>query len=151
GRMPRGTVPGRRTTSASRGHRLGASVGCMDRSARDRFVRARVARLATTRADGAPHAVPVAFALVTDDAGRDEVWTVVDSKPKTTRALRRLANIAAEPRVCLLVDHYDDDWSRLWWVRADGRASVLVDLEGPEPQRGLAALATKYSQYQADP
>ena len=68
--------------------------------------------------------VPVVFVLEPD---RDVVWTAVDAKPKSTRSLRRLANIAANPRVSLLVDHYDEDWTRLWWVRADGQASITVD------------------------
>lgn len=76
----------------------------------------------------------------------DTVYTAVDGKPKSTQLLKRLANIAAEPRVCLLVDHYDDDWSRLWWVRADGVASVHP--AGPDADAGRALLRAKYAQYQ---
>jgi PPOX class probable F420-dependent enzyme len=112
-------------------------------SERDRFAAARVARLATVRPDGAPHLVPVVFAL----AG-DVVWTAVDDKPKSTRALRRLDNIARRPRVSLLVDHYSDDWTTLWWVRADGTARV-VDASDPEADVGRAALEAKYPQYAA--
>ena len=83
--------------------------------ARRRFAGARVARLATVGADGRPHLVPIAFACVDD-----VVWSAVDDKPKRTRALRRLDNVRANPRVALLADHYDEDWSALWWVRADG-------------------------------
>jgi PPOX class probable F420-dependent enzyme len=108
-----------------------------------RFGAARVARLATTTGDGSPHLVPVVFALV-----GETVWSAVDAKPKSTNALRRLANVAANPAVSLLVDHYDDDWAALWWVRADGQASV-VDLE--DAAEGLTALVAKYPQYQLDP
>ena len=104
---------------------------------RERFAAARVARLATVDAGGAPHLVPMVFAL----AG-ETIHSAVDAKPKRHRALRRLANIAHEPRVSVLVDHYDDDWSMLWWVRADGVARVLES--SPD---GLAALAAKYPQY----
>ena len=75
------------------------------------FAAAPVARLATVGPDGCPHLVPVVFAV-----DGDVVYTAVDGKPKVSLRLRRLANIAARPQVSLLVDHYDDDWSRLWWV-----------------------------------
>lgn len=110
---------------------------------RERFAAAPVGRLATITADGRPHLVPVVFTLV-----GDTVWTAVDSKPKATRALRRLANIATHPRVCVLVDHYDDDWSQLWWVRADGDADV-VPVGGETGARGLSSLVAKYPQYRA--
>ena len=81
----------------------------------------RVGRLATAGADGAPHVVPVVFALVDDDA-----YVVIDEKPKTTLRLRRLRNIAENPRAALLVDVYDEDWSRLRWAMLRGAASVLA-------------------------
>ncbi|HLW45801.1 MAG TPA: TIGR03668 family PPOX class F420-dependent oxidoreductase [Acidimicrobiales bacterium] len=109
--------------------------------ARRRFGGARVARLASVARDGSPHIVPVTFAL----DGDGTVWWAVDDKPKRTRALARLSNIATEPRVSLLVDHYDDDWSALWWVRADGVASVLRP--GPDAERGLSLLAQRYAPY----
>ena len=114
--------------------------------ARSRFVQARVARLATIGADGAPHLVPIVFAV------RDEcVYHAVDHKPKRTTKLRRLDNIAADPRVALLVDEYDDaDWTRLWWVRAEGVARVL----GPEDEEARAAVALlcdRYAQYRSTP
>src|SRR5690348_1391752 len=87
--------------------------------ARARFAAARVARLATADASGRPHVVPIVFAV----AG-DEIVSAVDAKPKRTTALRRLANVRENPRVALLADHYEDDWSALWWVRADGTARV---------------------------
>jgi PPOX class probable F420-dependent enzyme len=107
----------------------------------DRFATARVARLATVGADGAPHLVPIAFALE-----RDLIHTAVDGKPKRHRNLRRLVNIAAEPRVTVLADHYEEDWGRLWWVRADGIAVVR-----DESSAGLAALSAKYQQYRDTP
>jgi PPOX class probable F420-dependent enzyme len=112
--------------------------------ARRRFAAARVARLATADADGRPHLVPVVFAV-----DGDRVYSVVDAKPKRTTALRRLANVAENPAVALLVDHYDDaDWDALWWVRAEGRGRVLT------PEAGEAALAVRllrerYPQQQA--
>lgn len=104
---------------------------------RERFANARVARLATVDATGAPHLVPLVFALV-----GDVIHSAVDGKPKRHTALRRLANIGHEPRVSVLADHYDDDWAQLWWVRADGVARVLESSPA-----GLAALTAKYPQY----
>lgn len=103
--------------------------------ARERFAAARIARLATVAADGSPHLVPVVFAVV-----GERIVTAVDHKPKTTTRLRRLANIAAEPRVSLLADEYDEDWARLWWARADGRARVVAEHD-------LAPLVARYPQY----
>lgn len=111
-----------------------------ERTARDRFEAARVARLATVDRTGRPHLLPVVFTV----AG-DRIYSIVDAKPKRSVELRRLANIRAEPRVALLVDHYADDWSTLWWVRADGDASV-VDA-GPERDRAVDLLSAKYAQY----
>lgn len=109
--------------------------------ARRRVAKARVARLATVTAAGRPHIVPCCFALL-----GETLVTAVDAKPKSTTALRRLDNIVARPDVSLVVDHYDDDdWTRLWWVRVDGRARVVA--EGVERERGLDALAEKYPQY----
>jgi PPOX class probable F420-dependent enzyme len=105
--------------------------------ARSRFAAARVARLATVSADGQPHVVPIVFAVE-----GDTIYSAVDGKPKRSRALRRLANIAANPRVSVLADHYDEDWSQLWWLRADGTASVVDS--SPD---AIAALAAKYPQY----
>lgn len=105
------------------------------------FAAAPVARLATVGPQGAPHLVPVVFA-----AHGDVVYTAVDAKRKTTQRLRRLANIEANPQVSLLVDHYDDDWSRLWWVRADGYAEIHH--RGEELATGYTLLRQKYPQYQ---
>jgi PPOX class probable F420-dependent enzyme len=76
----------------------------------------------------------------------DTVWTAVDAKPKSTRSLRRLANIESNPRVTILVDQYEDDWSALWWVRVDGDAMV-VPADAEDGQVGLSALVAKYPQY----
>jgi PPOX class probable F420-dependent enzyme len=111
--------------------------------ARARFAAARVARLATADAEGRPHLVPVVFAV------REEtVYSAVDAKPKRTTSLRRLANVAENPTVSLLVDHYEDDWDRLWWVRADGRGRVL-DGSVPEAARAIELLRERYPQQRA--
>lgn len=113
--------------------------------ARSRFAGARVARLATADATGRPHLVPIAFAV----AG-DTIYSAVDAKPKRTRALRRLANVRANPAVSLLVDHWDeDDWGRLWWVRADGRGRVL-DAGDAEARRAVELLRERYPRQRAD-
>ena len=105
--------------------------------ARTRFASASVARLATVMPDGRPHLVPVTFAL-----DGDTIYTVIDAKPKRGTTLRRLTNIAANPRIAILVDVYDDDWRQLWWVRADGLASV----EATHP-RAVSLLRDRYEQY----
>lgn len=111
-----------------------------DEQARSRFAAARVAILGTADAEGVPHLVPVTFVV----AG-DIVSSAVDDKPKRGRRLRRHANIRAQPRVSLLVQHWDEDWSRLWWVRADGLA-VVTD-EQSIVDRVVTRLRQKYSQY----
>jgi PPOX class probable F420-dependent enzyme len=118
--------------------------------ARERFAAARVARLATADASGRPHVVPVAFAVLIDGE-RSTVYSAVDVKPKRTTALRRLANVRANPKASLLVDHYDDaDWTALWWVRADGTGRVLPPDE-PEAQLAVDLLMRRYPQYRAQP
>jgi PPOX class probable F420-dependent enzyme len=104
--------------------------------AEQRLAAARVGRLATVTADGRPHVVPVCFALA---GGR--IYTAVDAKPKSSRALKRLDNVRATGRASLLVDHYEEDWSRLWWVRVDGPAEVV------DAGAALGALTAKYPQY----
>jgi PPOX class probable F420-dependent enzyme len=110
-------------------------------AARKLFAGARVARLATVGADGQPHLVPVTFAV-----DGDVVYTAVDHKPKRTTNLRRLRNIAANPSVALLADHYADNWDDLWWVRADGTARV-VDHE----PNAVRLLGERYLQYREIP
>ena len=97
---------------------------------------ARVARLATVDRDGRPHVVPICFVIE-----RDTLYTAVDGKPKRTRRLKRLENIEANPQVEVLIDHYEDDWSKLWWVRLSGKARVV-----DEP-RAVELLRAKYPQY----
>lgn len=112
--------------------------------ARQRFATARVARLATVDRDGRPHLVPITFAV----ADPDVVYSAVDAKPKRGTALRRLANVEANPRVSLLVDHYEEDWDALWWVRADGAARVL-DPDHPEAVPAIALLTGRYPRFAA--
>jgi PPOX class probable F420-dependent enzyme len=113
--------------------------------ARGRFVDARSARLASADLHGQPHLVPIVFAVI-----GETIYTAVDGKPKSSRLLRRLDNIAANPRVSLLVDQYSDDWAQLWWARADGRARVL-DSSDPAVPSALAHLTARYPQYRVDP
>jgi PPOX class probable F420-dependent enzyme len=114
--------------------------------ARDRFAAARVARLGTVTSDGRPHLVPVVFVVESLDTG-DVVWIAVDAKPKSTRRLKRLANIEADPRVSLIVDHYEEDWDRLWWIRADGVATV-EDIDSP--LGGAVAVGSLQAKYPQD-
>jgi PPOX class probable F420-dependent enzyme len=108
-----------------------------------RFASAPVAILSTVRPDGAPHLVPVVFAVSSNET---TLYTAVDAKRKSTKRLRRLANIEANPRVSLLVDHYDADWTQLWWIRVDGVAAVHNS--GEAMAAGYAALRRKYPQYE---
>ena len=108
--------------------------------ARRRFAAGRVARMATVRPGGRPHLVPVVFAVE-----GDSIYSGVDTKPKRSPELRRLANIRSNPDVTVLVDEYDEDWSTVWWVRAEGTASV--EEEGPERDRAFELLREKYHQY----
>ena len=102
------------------------------------FATARVARLATVTPAGAPHVVPICFAVE-----GDTIYTAVDAKPKRTTRLQRLRNIDANPAVSVLADHYDEDWTRVWWARADGSARVLGD-----DARAIALLAARYDQFE---
>jgi PPOX class probable F420-dependent enzyme len=104
--------------------------------AEERVALARSGRLATVTAAGRPHIVPVCFAL--EDG---TIYTAVDHKPKATRALARLDNVRATGRASLLVDHYEEDWSAIWWIRVDGAAAVT------ESEAGIDALVAKYEQY----
>jgi PPOX class probable F420-dependent enzyme len=108
----------------------------------------RVARLATIGPDGRPDLVPITFALLGSPGEAERLVFAVDHKPKTTRRLARLDNIRARPDVSLLVDHYEDDWTRLWWVRLHGRAEVV---DGPPAGPALVALTTRYAPYRDHP
>jgi PPOX class probable F420-dependent enzyme len=105
---------------------------------------AKVARLATTDPDGRPHLVPIVFVL-----DRQALYSAVDAKPKRSRKLRRVANARERPDVTVLVDQYEDDWGRLWWVSLRGRARVLDT--GEEAERALGLLVDKYEQYRREP
>jgi PPOX class probable F420-dependent enzyme len=128
------------------GRRHGArSVSGVDATQmRARVAGARVGRLATVTRTGRPHVVPCCFALVDDT-----VVSAVDAKPKSTLALRRIDNIRTNPAATLLVDHYDDDWTALWWVRVDGSAVIVADPSARD--NALAALRDKYPQYREQP
>jgi PPOX class probable F420-dependent enzyme len=113
-------------------------------SCRARLGSGRVGHLATVRPDGRPHVVVCCFTLE-----GDRLWTAIDGKPKATGHLQRLDNVRAHPWASLLVDHYEEDWDRLWWVRVDGAATVLEG--GGQRERAIAALVGKYPQYAASP
>src|SRR5438105_1459004 len=110
--------------------------------ARRRFATGRVAHMATLRPDGRASLVPIVFDVVGDG-----VVSAVDAKPKRSQELARLRNIAKDPRVAVLVDHYHEDWKQLWWARAEGLARVVA--RGPERDDALASLRAKYPQYGA--
>jgi PPOX class probable F420-dependent enzyme len=110
----------------------------------ERLTTARVARLATTDPDGRPHLVPIVFALE-----GETLYSAVDRKPKRSSKLRRIENARARPDVTILVDHYEDAWDRLWWIRLRGRARVLD--QGEERDRALSLLQEKYPQYRSEP
>jgi PPOX class probable F420-dependent enzyme len=110
--------------------------------ARARLGEAPVARLATVSPAGRPHVVPICFAL-----DGDTIVTAIDHKPKRTTALARLRNIEGNPAVAVLADHYDEaDWAQLWWVRADGIATVVES-----SPRAIELLAARYEQYREIP
>lgn len=106
---------------------------------------APVGRLATSAADGTVHLVPICFAVVDG-----HIAGAVDHKPKRRVHLQRLADIEATGRATFLVDHYDDDWTQLWWVRVTGSALVAPPGSALDAL-GRAALVDKYRQYQARP
>ncbi|WP_432051534.1 TIGR03668 family PPOX class F420-dependent oxidoreductase [Streptomyces xiamenensis] len=111
---------------------------------RQRLTQSRVARLATADTDGLPHVVPITFAV-----NDDYLFFAIDHKPKTTWNLRRLRNIRDNPRVAVLADHFESDWENLWWVRADGKATVY---QGESDRlHGIELLKQKYSQYVETP
>jgi PPOX class probable F420-dependent enzyme len=111
--------------------------------ARRRFASSRVARLATSDRLGTPHLVPIVFAL-----DGETLYNAVDHKPKRTPALKRLANIGVNPAVSVLADHYDDDdWSSLWWARADGQA-VILSPGSSEESLAIDLLQVRYPAYQ---
>ncbi len=110
--------------------------------ARDLLSSAQVAVLASVRPDGRAHAVPIVFAI-----DGDHLYTAIDHKPKSTTRLARLENIAKNPQVSVLAQHYNDDWEQLWWVRADGEATVLESAD--HRQKAVDLLIAKYAQYRS--
>ena len=114
--------------------------------ARRRFAASRSAVLGSAGGDGRPHLVPVTFALAGGSGAHDSVLIAVDDKPKRTTDLKRLRNIADNPAVCLLADRYDDDWTRLWWARADGIARIVAEPSGL-PEGLLNELRGRYPHY----
>lgn len=113
-------------------------------TAQKRLAEARVGRLGTITVDLRPHLVPCCFVLRSDT-----VYSAVDAKPKSTLDLRRLQNLRTQSSCSLIVDHYDEDWTRLWWVRVDGSGRIIED--GDERSKALGLLADKYLQYQETP
>ena len=108
---------------------------------RRRVAAARVAHMGTIRTDGRPHVVVLCFVLE-----GDVIYSAIDAKPKSTSNLMRLDNVRSNPGVELLVDHYEDDWTRLWWVRVGGTGRVVE-----QSDHGLERLVQKYDQYKAQP
>jgi PPOX class probable F420-dependent enzyme len=102
-----------------------------------------VAHMASSGPDGKPHIVPITFAIE-----GNVLYFAVDAKPKRTTDLKRLRNIAANPKVSILIDHYEDDWEKLWWVRLDGDARILGERD--ELERALDLLAARYRQYRTN-
>jgi len=116
-------------------------ITLIDPGLRRRIARARVGHLATS--DGTrPSVVPVCFVLL-----GDTLYQAIDAKPKSVSAgrLRRVKNIQANPQAALLIDHYVEDWRRLWWVLLQGRGRLLAS--GPEHERAIKSLRRKYIQY----
>src|SRR3989442_6021753 len=87
-----------------------------------------VAALTTVAESGRPHAVPIVFARA-----QGALWSPIDGKPKRGGELARIRHIRRDPRVSLLFSHYEEDWTRLWWVRADGEAQIR---RAPQPRCG---------------
>jgi PPOX class probable F420-dependent enzyme len=104
--------------------------------------------MATVTSQGRPHVVPFVFVLTEQGSTRIVYWTV-DHKPKRSRDLKRIRNIEANTAVGFVVDGYDEDWDRLWWVRCSGIARVVVSQD--ERGSALRALEEKYPQYANDP
>jgi PPOX class probable F420-dependent enzyme len=111
---------------------------------RRRVDSARVGRFATVTPEGAPHVVPFVFVL-----DGSTLYTSVDEKPKSSRDLKRIRNIRSNPRVEVVVDHYEEPWEAIWWVRLSGRGEILT--EGAERDRALTLLAEKYVEYRDAP
>jgi PPOX class probable F420-dependent enzyme len=107
---------------------------------------ARVGRLATLTPEGKPHVVPFVF-VIAERGSAIRLYWMVDEKPKRSKELQRLRNIEHQPAVELVIDEYDEDWAKLWWVRARGSARVVV--EADERDAALGLLRAKYPQYES--
>jgi PPOX class probable F420-dependent enzyme len=115
-----------------------------------RLAAARIGRMATVRGDGTPHVVPFVFALVAADPDVTRLYWAVDQKAKRSKALRRIENLRSNSAVEVLVDEYDEEWTRLWWVRLRGEGRVVTSAE--EREMALGELRSKYEQYrEAEP
>ena len=101
----------------------------------------RRAVMSTVAADGSPHAVPVVFALV-----ENEIVSPIDHKPKSGKVMARMRNLRRDPRATLLIDHWDEDWTRLAWLMVRGTAELDEDY----PEDPLHALNGRYPQYEPD-
>ena len=120
----------------------------LSRRHRDFLDRSRVGHLATAEAGGAPHVIPVCYAVSTDAAGSDTLYVTIDEKPKRQdRPLKRLRNILENPQAAFVADRWDEDWNRLGWVMLRGRAEILY--AGGEHDRAQALLIARYPQYRA--
>ena len=110
------------------------------------LARMRVAHLATADGTGQPHVIPIVFA-----ADSRALYTPIDGKPKrlAPRALKRVRNIADNPKVAVVVDHYDEDWARLGWLLVAGSASIVE--AGSRYAAGRRLLEEKYPQYRLMP
>ena len=115
-----------------------------DEEALERLTTARVGRLATADLAGVPHVVPFVFVV----HGRTLYWAV-DRKPKRSKRLKRLENIRANPNVEVVVDHYEEDWNAVWWVRAGGSARTVEDAQ--EREKAVRLLREKYPTYSNEP
>ena len=106
------------------------------------LVNARVARLATVDPSGAPHVVPLCFAY-----DGSSIYSAIDRKPKRRHGmdLQRVRNILSNPKITLVIDHYEEDWSKLWYLLIRGQAGILR--EGPEREKAFELLRHKYPQY----
>ena len=110
----------------------------------ERLSSAQVGYFASITPDGRPHLVVVTFAVIGFN-----VVHMIDEKPKTTRNLQRLQNVETLPIASMLVDHYDEDWKQLWWVRADGE--VTIEKDGDLWWEARSRLKAKYRQYRNSP
>ena len=104
----------------------------------------RAARLATADSDGVPHLVPICFAY-----DGEHFYSVLDRKPKRTSLmnLKRVRNMLSNPNVALVLDHYEEDWGKLWFVLVTGTAQIVQ--QGEEHQYAIAILRDKYPQYRS--